>query len=335
MALVASIAATMLPAYADPPLPSMSLTVTGVNGNTQVFNQNEIAAMPQMVGLGGYTGNPPVMFTYTGVNVTYLASLVGGVTSHSTIRLISGTDGYTLDLNYADDGSIYCVSNHMGITTLAPGNTIILAYYNNSGDGNQLIANGPLRSAVIGPPSDSWLWNKNVNQVQVIDGQTALTISYSPSSVDITKAQTVTITGSLTTADAGPVETPPGQLPIAAGTGISGKTVAIYRSDATSGWVEIGQTTTQTNGAYSFNWTPDTAVANGNYQFKAVYSTDRDYFGSSAVTAGSGLFVLPEYTFGALFALAACFAAFMAYVAIKKNMPISQFSKHIRKTPTI
>lgn len=45
---------------------------------------------------------------------------------------------------------------------------------------------------------------------------------------------------------------------------------------------------------------------------------------------GAGLFVLPEYEIGALGALAACFAVFLAYAAFKKNISIPHLSKHAR-----
>jgi hypothetical protein len=38
------------------------------------------------------------------------------------------------------------------------------------------------------------------------------------------------------------------------------------------------------------------------------------------VVTTAGLFVLPEYVYGALLSVVACFAAFIAYVGIQENL---------------
>jgi hypothetical protein len=67
---------------------------------------------------------------------------------------------------------------------------------------------------------------------------------------------------------------------------------------------------------------------------KAVFAGDSGFAGSSAmagdltVTPPSGLFVMPEYALGGLVAFTACFAAFAAYLAVKKAK-VSNWSFHI------
>jgi hypothetical protein len=336
VALIALTSTTILTAQADPALPAITLTVVGADGTTQVFHENDIAAMPVTSGTANMQGTSS---TWTGVDIAYLCTLVGGTTSHSTIRTIA-SDDYRLNFTTNADGTLHGASQQTGTSGVqssgnlpAGVNTIILAYYINSGTGNALIGSkGPLRSAVLQTAYTSGFWfNQKVVTVQIFGGTTALTISYSPSTVDTTASQTATITGSLKTADTGSTVLASGATgngAYALGTGIAGKAVHIYRSDTTLGWVDIGQTTTATDGSYTFNWTPDSTIANGNYQFKAVYNKDTDYFGSSAqTTSDSGLFVLPEYTFGALIGLATCFVAFAVFAAFKSGV-ISRFNIH-------
>ena len=320
IALIATTSIAILPASADPALPAMTLTVTGADGTTQTYDQTALAAMPVTSGTGNLRGSSSI---WTGVDMQYLYSLVGGTTTHSQIRTLA-SDGYILDITTNPDGSLHGLSSSSS-GDLPAGTQMIIAYYINSGTGNQLLdsGSGPLRSAVLQTAYTSGFWfNKHVTTLQISGGKTALTLSNSADQVDKTTGQTTTLSGALTTADTGSSTNP-----VTAGTGISGKTIHLYRSDATLGWVEIGQATTTTGGAYTFNWAPDASIPNGSYQFKAVYNKDNDYFGSSTQTATS-VFVLPEYTLGALAGFVACFAAFVAYLAIKKNGCIPQFSIH-------
>ena len=125
---------------------------------------------------------------------------------------------------------------------------------------------------------------------------TSLTINCSPLTVDKTGSQTTTISGYLTSG----------------GLGVSGKTIAIsYNSGASS---PIGVCVSGANGYYQFLWDVPVSVANGYYVIKAEFAGDASYLGSSAQTSGGGnLFVVPEFPFGALAALAACLGAFAVF----------------------
>ena len=61
------------------------------------------------------------------------------------------------------------------------------------------------------------------------------------------------------------------------------------RSDSTSGWVQIGQTTTASDGSYQFGWSIDNSVAVGHYQIQASFTGDssNSYAASTAQTTAS------------------------------------------------
>jgi hypothetical protein len=125
---------------------------------------------------------------------------------------------------------------------------------------------------------------------------TALTISCTPQSVNSAGTQTTTITGTLTNS----------------GTGIAGKTVSLSYFDGVA-WNPIGTATTAADGTYLYTWDIPDTLPNGQYAVKAEFAGDGNYAASSATTGCSGnggnLFVLPEYLWGGLAALFACFGA--------------------------
>jgi hypothetical protein len=54
----------------------------------------------------------------------------------------------------------------------------------------------------------------------------------------------------------------------------------------------------------------------------------QDLLLTNVVSTPGSAFVVPEYAIGALGALATCFAVFVAYNAVKKNIGFPRFSKH-------
>jgi hypothetical protein len=77
----------------------------------------------------------------------------------------------------------------------------------------------------------------------------------------------------------------------------------------------IGSATTDGNGEFSYSWSPNPDLPNDEYRLTAFMVGD-DYYAPSTATTGIGgvsnLFVVPEYTLGAILAIFACFAAFFA-----------------------
>lgn len=315
--LVALFASTMIAALpvqaSDPALPDIDLTVVGADGTTENLDQDDIDAMTHCDGIGAMVKTRPPYgttgpYTYTGVNVNALCNMVGGIVSNSEILVIAD-DGYAATFTYeqVNDGIFETwEQTSPGTEPTNPqdstGMSLILAYYIDMGSGNELISSGPLRSVPIDTPTDRYttsnFWNKYVNKVQVIGGTTNLTIAYAPDTVDKTVPESADLTGTLTSLDTFQ--------------GIAGKTINLYCSDG-GDWVPIGQAITKADGSYLFEWTPDVPL--GYYQIKAEFVQDTEYFGSTAQTEAPlpGVHVVPEYTIGALMAIAACFAGLLVY----------------------
>jgi hypothetical protein len=135
---------------------------------------------------------------------------------------------------------------------------------------------------------------------------TDLTIDYSPSTVDKTVPDSVVINGELTSE----------------GIGVEGKTIEVYWQDNAGDWIYIDDIVTEDSGSYSYTWTPTSDVPNGQHLLKAVFTGDDEYLGSEAQTEHDGLFVVPEYPFGCLLALLACFAAL--FVSKKGKLSVSK-----------
>jgi hypothetical protein len=65
-------------------------------------------------------------------------------------------------------------------------------------------------------------------------------------------------------------------------TNVTGVPVTLYVLDSNNNYRAIGTTTTNANGFYSFNWTPNIT---GNYTITAVFAGTDSYYGSSANAA--------------------------------------------------
>jgi hypothetical protein len=110
---------------------------------------------------------------------------------------------------------------------------------------------------------------------------------------------------------------------------IPGIQIDLYRNDPTLGSVKIGSAITDENGFYSFQWMVDSNMPNGYYDitvktefpdemplspggylpFTFIYPEYGTIVSLSATTEPPGLFVLPEYQWGALLALISCVLA--------------------------
>ena len=153
-------------------LPSMSLTVVGLDHNPLVLNENDIGALASYRAFGGYvksTGALGGLGNYTGVPISTLLSLVGVFGNGCSIKIIA-IDNYSKTLSYeALNGTgLVTYDNVTGLIvqhnqTLTP----MLAYYYND---LNLTSGGPLRLAIVGPEgllTQSSLWVSSVVRIEV------------------------------------------------------------------------------------------------------------------------------------------------------------------------
>jgi DMSO/TMAO reductase YedYZ molybdopterin-dependent catalytic subunit len=134
-------------------LPAMSLTVVGASGQQKVLTQKDIATLQSYTGKGGSVGRGGMIMnvgTYTGVKLSDVCNLVGGISSDDSVT-VNCSDGYTVSFTYDQ------VVNGKGFNTYdSSGNAatpthpiyLILAYqYNGT---NLPSGSGPLKTMVIG-----------------------------------------------------------------------------------------------------------------------------------------------------------------------------------------
>jgi hypothetical protein len=159
-----------------PDLPSMNLTLVGLNGTQVVLNSTDIARLPSVRGLGGLyranIGNVSSLNNYTGVYLSELCSIVGGINSSSVVRITASDNYYaTLSFNQIYDGNFTTMDPVSGNLT-APSPKLlatIIAYYKN--DANLTSDVGPLMLAVIGPEgllTPGSYWVKYVTKIEVL-----------------------------------------------------------------------------------------------------------------------------------------------------------------------
>ncbi len=134
---------------------------------------------------------------------------------------------------------------------------------------------------------------------------TQLTVSAYPKTVNKIGNQITTITGRLTSNLQGvPFE------PI----------ILMYNYG--TGDKPITTVNTDSQGSYSFEWNPDDKLPNGVYVIKAAFAGDNNYKASSAATTCRGdITVIPEYSYGALAALAACLVSFVVFKKRNSLLP--------------
>jgi len=170
MALLIVLSSGYIQAEASVPnLPPMSLTVIGLNGTTIVLNSTDIASLPSTTGEGGF--RPSVVDNYTGVPVTTLCNLVGGIDNDSIVK-ITGSDNYSQTFTYdqAVNGNITAYDPVSGnITQPKEPLTLIIAYYK---DDANLTTTGPLSVAIVGPEglgTVGKIWVYYVAEIQVLN----------------------------------------------------------------------------------------------------------------------------------------------------------------------
>jgi hypothetical protein len=147
----------------------MNLTLIGLNGTEVVLNSSDIASLPSTRGLGGVS--TAAVDNYTGVPLTNLCDIVGGIGNDSVVR-ITGSDNYSQTFSYDQivNGNFTTYDPTTGdIVPHSEPLTLIIAYYK---DDANLTSQGPLMVAIIGPEGlltspPLWVWY--ATEIQILN----------------------------------------------------------------------------------------------------------------------------------------------------------------------
>lgn len=159
-------------------LPPMSLTVVAVNGTQVVLNGTDIAGLSFYRGFGGYKNQLGMMKglgNYTGVRISAICSLVGGLTNTSIVSVVAADD-YSRAFSFAEVNGDFTTYNTVTGEEVAHSELIVpmIAYYFNDADVGP--TDGPLRLAIAGPEglaTNSSYWVKQVIRIEITDATIA------------------------------------------------------------------------------------------------------------------------------------------------------------------
>jgi hypothetical protein len=87
-------------------------------------------------------------------------------------------------------------------------------------------------------------------------------------------------------------------------------------------------TNIQGTGAYDYGWWNSIALDSSNTPHISYLDTANHYLMYATTTLPSDFFVVPEYVLGALLALGACFAAFVAFEVLKSRTNLLRLKLH-------
>jgi hypothetical protein len=156
-------------------LPSMNLTLVAANGTELVLNSTDIGSLPSYRAYGGYKnqlGYIRGLGNYTGVPLTTLCDLVGGISNNDILR-VSASDDYSINFTYDQvkngDFITYDPATGDQVSHLQPLIPII-GYYKNDTDLSSTDG-GPLRLAIVGSEgfvTNSTYWVKWVVKLEII-----------------------------------------------------------------------------------------------------------------------------------------------------------------------
>jgi hypothetical protein len=155
-------------------LPPMNLTLVAANGTQLVLNETSIGSLPSFESEGGFktsAGSLQGIGNYTGVRLSTLLELVGGMNSDYSVR-VTAKDGYSMVYTYnqveGENFTTYSpmTGDEVPATELF---TVVLAYYR---DGVNISSDdgGPLRLATLGLQgslTDGHFWIKWVTKLEI------------------------------------------------------------------------------------------------------------------------------------------------------------------------
>ena len=158
----------------NPKLPSMSLTLVGADGQQKILTEKDIAALQSYTDKGGFKSSGGLIAatgTYTGVPITTLLNLVGGMTSDETLT-VTASDGYSMVYTYNQVANAQDFTTYDPITGSEKSPTqpmkVVATYLIN---GSALISgDGPLRIGVLGPEgllTEGHFWTKMVTKMEI------------------------------------------------------------------------------------------------------------------------------------------------------------------------
>jgi len=161
--MIGNIAKIVLDVEAAP----TGVDLTLIGDGTKAYTLEEIRAMPSYTADGGFkksTGTIVGPHNYTGVNITYLADLVGGIASSESMKL-TASDGYSMTYTY--EQVLGEIATYEGTTGPM---TMVLAYEEDESPIPDEYG-GPLRIAFVGldsPITDGHFWVKYITTIEII-----------------------------------------------------------------------------------------------------------------------------------------------------------------------
>ncbi len=330
--LITLISTTTLTATTTALPPETTLTLKS-GTTTLALTAADILSMPSYTGIGaarrsGGTINPDSIGSYTGVPLLYLCNLVGGIQPTSLIKLFTSSDNYTQYLSYDqiynNDFVQYDIETGLIITDQDP---LIIVAYEFNGTELTFDSGGPLRDVVVSEEGMATYGNimvQHLTEIQI----------FNPPTTPLT-CKTTDATGTAQSTYNS------GETVYFTATGLSAsQTYPIYVVQDVASWTarvplptRVSGTATSITTDGSGNFAPTSIYPNaapGKYDVIVDVDSDGiydegDLLINNLVTTG-GVFVVPEYSVGALFAVVACFAAFIAYSTLKKGTGIPQLS---------
>jgi hypothetical protein len=144
-----------------------------LNGTRLVLNEKDIARLPSFESKGGFktsAGALQGIGNYTGVQLSTLLALVGGMNSDCSLN-VTASDGYSMVYTYnqvqGENYTTYSPATGDEVIANQPF-TVILAYYRNGV--NLTSDEGPLRLATVGSQgllTDGHFWIKGVIKLEI------------------------------------------------------------------------------------------------------------------------------------------------------------------------
>ena len=164
---------TETPEPEEPTIPDFQITLVGAEGQQMVIGPDDFAGMNIVEEVGGLmtsAGSIQGPYTYTGVPLTEVLDLVGGISEENSLR-ITASDGYAMVFTWKElSGDFLTYSTATGDEVESTKPLIpVLAYLE---DGKPLIqGHGPVRLVVLGEEglvSEGHFWVKQVSEIEVI-----------------------------------------------------------------------------------------------------------------------------------------------------------------------
>jgi uncharacterized repeat protein (TIGR02543 family) len=270
---------------------------TVLAGSNKEFFKNGGSGSSPITAAGAYSA------TYlTGYRVTFTAPTLSGVASATKVLTMGTTDVTFNDLPFENilltDGTTYSYVETLDSTT----------------SGMQFVLTGTSPASPISGSTGATI--TGTYELTNIQQSTTLTVKSNPETIPTTGGA-ITITATLKS----------GTDPLV-GDPLSGKSVTVVCTLSVGGTLQATELT-DANGQIKPAFTvPDGQPPGSFYVITATFDGDSQYLGKTAVTTnsagGGGLMVVPEYLFGGLAAVGACFVGFAFF---KKRSSLPSFGR--------